>query len=47
MLFALCSFAEAQQSKKKIVRIGYLSNTEPSLESARAEAIRLVLRQRS
>jgi ABC-type uncharacterized transport system substrate-binding protein len=45
ILLALCVSAEAQQPKK-IVRIGYLSNTEPSLELARAEAIRLALRER-
>jgi ABC-type uncharacterized transport system substrate-binding protein len=45
MLLALCVSAEAQQPKK-IARIGYLSNTEPGRESARAEAIRLALRER-
>jgi putative ABC transport system substrate-binding protein len=44
MLFALCAFAEAQQLKK-IPRIGYLSNTDRATESARAEAIRLALRE--
>jgi len=37
--------AEAQQSKK-IPRIGYLSNVDPALESARSEGIRLALRER-
>ncbi|MBM2805271.1 MAG: hypothetical protein HW419_3164 [Deltaproteobacteria bacterium] len=37
--------AEAQQPKK-IPRIGYLSNVDQALESARAEAIRLALRER-
>jgi putative tryptophan/tyrosine transport system substrate-binding protein len=37
--------AEAQQSKK-IPRIGYLSNVDPALESARLEGIRLALRER-
>ena len=37
--------AEAQQPKK-VPRIGYLSNVDPALESARAEAIRLALRER-
>jgi putative tryptophan/tyrosine transport system substrate-binding protein len=45
ILLALCVSAEAQQPKK-IARIGYLSNTEPGRESARAEAIRLALRER-
>ena len=44
MLFALCSSAEAQQPKK-VPRIGYLSNSDPVTESARAEAIRLALRE--
>jgi hypothetical protein len=44
MLFALCSFAAAQQPKK-VTRIGYLSSGNSSSESARAEAIRLALRE--
>jgi putative tryptophan/tyrosine transport system substrate-binding protein len=44
VLFALCSSAEAQQPKK-ISRIGYLSSAEPARDSARAEAIRLALRE--
>jgi putative ABC transport system substrate-binding protein len=44
MLFALCSSATAQP--KKIPRIGYLSSADPARESARAEAIRLALRER-
>jgi ABC-type uncharacterized transport system substrate-binding protein len=36
--------AQAQQPKK-VPRIGYLSNTDPANESARAEAIRLALRE--
>ena len=36
--------AEAQQPKK-VPRIGYLSSTDPASESARAEAIRLALRE--
>ena len=44
MLFALCSSAEAQQPKK-VPRIGYLSSGDPATESARAEAIRLALRE--
>ena len=43
MLFALCSAANAQQHK--VTRIGYLSNSDPARESARAEAIRLALRE--
>jgi putative tryptophan/tyrosine transport system substrate-binding protein len=45
MLFALCSVAAAQQPKK-IPLIGYLSGFDPANESARAEAIRLALRER-
>ncbi|MDZ4346155.1 MAG: ABC transporter substrate-binding protein [Candidatus Binatia bacterium] len=45
MLLALCSSATAQQPKK-IPRIGYLSIFDPASESARAEAIRLALRER-
>ena len=37
--------AEAQQPKK-VPRIGYLSTNDPASESARAEAIRLALRER-
>jgi putative ABC transport system substrate-binding protein len=43
MLFALCQSAEAQQPTK-IPRIGYLSITDPATDSARAEGIRLALR---
>jgi putative ABC transport system substrate-binding protein len=39
------SLAQAQQPKK-VPRIGYLSNVDAALESARAEAIRLALRER-
>jgi putative ABC transport system substrate-binding protein len=45
LLFAHSFPAHAQQPKK-IPRIGYLSNTDPARESARAEAIRLALRAR-
>ena len=45
MLLALCYSASAQQPTK-IPRIGYLSSFEPASESARAEAIRLALRER-
>ena len=44
MLFALCYSASAQQPKK-VFRIGYLSAQDPALESARAEAIRVALRE--
>ena len=36
--------AQAQQPKK-VPRIGYLSNNDPALESARSEAIRLAMRE--
>ena len=45
MLYALCVSAQAQQPKK-IYRIGYLSPFDPARESARAEGIRLALRER-
>jgi putative tryptophan/tyrosine transport system substrate-binding protein len=45
LLFALCAVADAQQPKK-VPRIGYLSTTDPSRESARSEAIRQGLRAR-
>jgi putative ABC transport system substrate-binding protein len=45
MLLALPFPARAQQPKK-VPRIGYLSSQEPARESARAEAIRLALRER-
>jgi putative ABC transport system substrate-binding protein len=45
MLFAPCSFAEAQQPKK-FPRIGYLLAGDATIESARSEAIRLALRER-
>src|SRR5262245_15613648 len=44
MLFALCSSAEAQQPTK-VPRIGYLSSVDPATDSARAEGIRLALRE--
>src|SRR6266850_3452122 len=44
MLLALGFPAQAQQPKK-VPRIGYLSPTDPATESARAEAIRLALRE--
>ena len=44
VLLALGVIAEAQQPKK-VPRIGYLSATDPARESARAEGIRLALRE--
>jgi putative tryptophan/tyrosine transport system substrate-binding protein len=44
MLFALSVPAEAQQAKK-VPRIGYLSNVDPSRESTRAEAMKMALRE--
>ena len=50
--FALCSlllalsFPASAQQPKKVPRIGYLSSFDPARESARAEAIRLALRER-
>ncbi len=45
LLLALCSVAAAQQTKK-IPRIGYLAPVDAASDSARAEAIRLALRDR-
>ena len=49
-LHASCSLLRAlpveAQQPKKVPRIGYLSTTDPASESARAEAIRLALRER-
>jgi putative ABC transport system substrate-binding protein len=45
LLLALSNPIEAQQPKK-LWRIGYLSQLDPARESARAEAIRLNLRER-
>ena len=44
LLLATVSTAQAQQPKK-VPRIGYLSSLDPATESARAEAIRLALRE--
>ena len=44
MLFALCTSASAQQPKK-VPRIGYLSSGNSASDSARAEGIRLALRE--
>jgi putative tryptophan/tyrosine transport system substrate-binding protein len=44
MLFAPCLPLDAQQPKK-VTRIGYLSAVDPATDSARAEAMRLALRE--
>ena len=44
-LVILTAVAIAQQPKK-ILRLGYISSTDPVTESARAAAIRLALRER-
>ncbi|HEX2228695.1 MAG TPA: ABC transporter substrate-binding protein [Candidatus Binatia bacterium] len=44
IIFALCTFAEAQQPEK-VSRIGYLSNTDAATDSARAGGIWLALRE--
>jgi putative tryptophan/tyrosine transport system substrate-binding protein len=44
MLLAVAVIAEAQQPKK-VPRIGYLSSGNPTSESARAEGLRLALRE--
>jgi ABC-type uncharacterized transport system substrate-binding protein len=44
VLLALCVSAEAQQPMK-VPRIGYLSLVDPATDSARAEGIRLALRE--
>src|SRR5262249_54858329 len=43
-LFALCYSASAQQPQK-VPRIGYLSSTDPAIDSPRSEGIRLALRE--
>ena len=45
VLLAVAVIAEAQQPKK-VPLIGYFSSTDPATESARAETIRLALRER-
>jgi len=44
ILLTVAVVTEAQQPKK-VARIGYLSNTDPAMESARSEAIRRALRE--
>ncbi len=46
MLVLVLGVAAEAQQPKKVPLIGYLSNTDAALESARAEAIRLALRER-
>src|SRR5215468_7265878 len=45
MLFALCSSADAQQTGKKIPRIGILSLNPASVQKDRVEAFREALRK--
>jgi len=45
LTFAFGGAVALAQQPKKVLRIGYLSNTDPANESARAEAIRLALRE--
>jgi len=45
VLLTVAVTVEGQQPKK-VHRIGYLSSSDPTRESARAEAIRLALRER-
>ena len=44
ILLTVAVVTEAQQPKK-VPRIGYLSNADPASDSARAEGIRLALRE--
>src|SRR6058998_33036 len=44
VMIAVAVIAEAQQLKK-VARIGYLSNTDAATDSARAEGLRLALRE--
>src|SRR4029453_12600538 len=44
VLLITAPFAQAQQPKK-VSRLGYLSNTDAATDSARAEGIRLALRE--
>src|SRR4030095_14385873 len=43
-VFLLTVFPAQAQQPKKVTRIGYLSSQDPAIESARAEGIRLALR---
>ena len=42
---AMCGAVASAQQPKKVPRIGYLSGVDPATESARAETIRLALRE--
>ena len=44
ILLTVAVVTEAQQPKK-VARIGYLSNTDAATDSARAEGLRLALRE--
>ncbi len=44
--FVICGVAAEAQQPKKVSRLGYLSNTDAATDSARAEGIRLALRER-
>src|SRR5215475_151467 len=44
LLLGLCVAVEAQQPAK-IPRIGYLSSTDPAIDSPRSEGIRIALRE--
>jgi len=44
-VFLFTVFSAQAQQPKKILRIGYLSNSDPVSESTRSEAIRLALRE--
>ena len=46
VILAMCGAVAQAQQPKKVPRIGYLSSTDRAGESARAEAIRLALRER-
>jgi ABC-type uncharacterized transport system substrate-binding protein len=45
LTFATCGAVTHAQQSKKVLRIGYLSSVDPAHESARAEGIRLALRE--
>ena len=44
-LTVFCGARGEAQQPKKVPRIGYLSNSDPALESTRSEAIRQALRE--
>ena len=45
LTFAMCGTVAHAQQAKKVFRLGYLSNTDATTDSARAERIRLALRE--